>query len=194
MAKIIGLTGGIGSGKSTIAQYFQTKGIPVYIADDESRKITQTAEVIASINEKFGTEIFDDGILNRRKLAALVFENRQQLQQLNAIIHPHVKKHFDSWVNSHSNFPVVIKEAAILFESGSYEDCDKIITVIAPLELRLGRIIDRDKISRESAISRVNNQWTDEQRIARSDFIIENIDLEMAKRQADEILKKLMIQ
>lgn len=193
MTKIIGLTGGIGSGKTTIANYFQSKGIAVYIADDEARKITNTPEILAAIKNIFGKEVFENHQLNREKVAKIVFDDPQKLKQLNAIIHPAVKKHFESWLDQHSNEPLIIKETAILFESGSYKDCDIIITVIVPLEVRINRVINRDKISREAVLKRINQQWTDEQKIEKSTYIIDNLELESAKSQVDEILKKLII-
>ena len=132
MTKIIGLTGGIGSGKTTIANYFRNANIPVYIADNEARKITQLPEIIDQIRIKFGEAIFDDSILNREKLSKIVFNDPEKLQLLNSIIHPAVRKHFQDWVLNHKNAPFVIYEAAILFESGSYKNCDSIITVTAP--------------------------------------------------------------
>ncbi|MDD5150274.1 MAG: dephospho-CoA kinase [Flavobacterium sp.] len=194
MTKIIGLTGGIGSGKTTIANHFLAAGIPVYIADDAARKIMQSAEIITEIKEIFGNEFFENNILNREKLAAIVFNNPEKLKQLNAIIHPAVKKHFSSWILDHKNSPFIIYEAAILFESGSYENCDLIITVTAPLETRIQRVIQRDKTSREQVLKRINAQWNDEQRILKSDYVIENINPEIAKSEVDKILKILKIQ
>ena len=194
MTKIIGLTGGIGSGKTTIANYFKSKGIPVYIADEEARKITDTPEVLDAIKNIFGEEVFDHNQLNRKKIAEIVFDNPQKLQQLNAIIHPAVKKNFEMWINQHANKPFIIKETAILFESGSYKDCDIIITVVVPFEVRINRVMQRDNISRETVLKRINQQWTDDQKIERSTYIIDNLDLESAKGQVDKILKILKIQ
>ncbi len=194
MTKIIGLTGGIGSGKTTIARYFQELGVPVYIADEEGKKITNTPEVLESIKTVFGNEVFDQGQLNRAKISQIVFDNPQKLQKLNTIIHPAVAENFKKWVLNHHNFPYVVKEAAILFESGSYKDCDLIISVVAPLELRIERVMKRDLISRELVLKRINNQWSDEKRKEYSQYIIENIDLFKAKCQVDEILKKVINQ
>jgi len=191
MTKIIGLTGGIGSGKTTIAKYFREKGIPVYIADEEGKKITESPEILESIKSIFGVKVFDNEKLNRQKVSQIVFENSKKLQQLNAIIHPAIAKHFKNWVLKHSKFPYVVKEAAILFESGSYNDCDIVISVVAPLEIRIERVMHRDLVSREEVLKRINNQWTDEKRIANSTFIIENTDINQAKIQVDEILKKI---
>ena len=144
MTKIIGLTGGIGSGKTTVAEQFETLGVPVYIADIEAKKIMDLPETIQLVKGKFGNSIFDVAILNREKLAKIVFENPEKLQKLNSIIHPLVKRHFQEWVQKNKDSIFVIKETAILFESGSYIDCDKIITVVAPLELRIARVLKRD--------------------------------------------------
>lgn len=194
MTKIIGLTGGIGSGKTTIASHFMAAGIPVYIADDEARKIMQSAAIINEIKNVFGNAIFEKGILNREKLAQIVFSDPEKLKLLNAIIHPAVKKHFHDWILDHKNFPLIIYEAAILFESGSFKDCDKIITVTAPMESRIERVMKRDNTTREQVLKRINAQWTDDQRTTKSDFVIENQTPEIAKSKVDEILKILKIQ
>jgi len=193
MTKIIGLTGGIGSGKTTIANYFLAAGVPVYITDDEARKMMQLPEIIEEIKKIFGTSIFEKGILNREKLSQIVFSNPEKLKLLNSIIHPAVKKHFEDWISNHKNFPFVIYEAAILFESGSYKNCDWIITVTAPIESRIQRVIQRDKTTREQVLKRIDSQWSDEQRISKSDFVIENVNLEIAKSEVDKILKILKI-
>ncbi|MGK4567698.1 dephospho-CoA kinase [Flavobacterium sp. 3HN19-14] len=175
MAKIIGLTGGIGSGKTTVAQLFEALGVPVYIADAAAKEVSETAEAIAQIRENFGEEIIEDNRINRSLLANIVFNDPGKLQQLNRIIHPLVKIHFGEWLENFKKLPFVIREAAILFESGSYLDCDKIITVTAPLEIRIERVMHRDNTSRESILKRIENQWSDEMKIAKSDFVIENI-------------------
>lgn len=193
MTKIIGLTGGIGSGKTTIANEFLSLGVPVYIADDEARKLMQSTEVINAIRAVFGNEVFEKDILNREKLAEIVFSNPEKLEQLNAIVHPAVKKHFEHWLLQHTAAPYVIYEAAILFESGSYKNCDLIITVTAPIESRIHRVIERDKTTREQVLKRINAQWTDEQRISKSDFIIENTSIETTKLEVVKILKILKI-
>jgi len=193
MTKIIGLTGGIGSGKTTVAEYFRASGIPVYIADTEAKKISESAEIVQLIKSAFGTSIFDAENINREKLAQLVFNDSEKLATLNKIIHPAVKIHFDNWVKNHQEFPYVIKEAAILFESGSYKDCDIIITVVAPLENRISRVLGRDKTSRENVLKRIDSQWTDDQRVSKSDYVIENISLPETQKQVDKILKKLTI-
>ncbi|MES2811000.1 MAG: dephospho-CoA kinase [Bacteroidota bacterium] len=191
MTKIIGLTGGIGSGKTTIARLFQAEGIPVYIADEEAKKILDLPETIEKVSKEFGNTIIQANKIDRKRLAEMVFNEPEKLKKLNAIIHPLVKKHFDQWVRKQSKFPFVIKEAAILFESGSYKYCDKIITVVASEEIRINRVMNRDKATKEAVQDRIKNQWTDAQRIEKSDFLIENENLEEAKKQFQIILKKL---
>ena len=191
MTKIIGLTGGIGSGKTMVVEYFKSLGIPVFIADEEAKKLMTSHDIINALSNEFGNEILKNGILNREKLAQLVFNNPKKLQKLNGIVHPKVKIHFENWVEKHKNYPFVAKEAAILFESGSYKYCDTIITVTCPLEIRLQRVMKRDKTDRESVLKRIENQWTDEQRIAKSNYVIHNLSVESSKKQVDEILKKL---
>lgn len=193
MTKIIGLTGGIGSGKTTIANYFLDASIPIYIADDEARKLMQSEEITDAIRKTFGDSIFDSAILNREKLSKIVFGNPEKLKLLNAIIHPAVKKHFQDWVSNHKKAPLVVYETAILFESGSYKNCDWIVTVTAPLELRIQRVIERDKTTREQVLNRIKSQWSDEQRIAKSDFVIENVDVLTTKTEIEKILKILNI-
>jgi dephospho-CoA kinase len=191
MTKIIGLTGGIGSGKSTVARMFMTHGIPVYIADEEAKKIMESETIINEVATVFGKDILFDSSIDRVKLAKIVFNNPEKLAQLNKIVHPVVQEHFKNWVKNYPNVPFVIKETAILFETGGHLQCDKVITVVAPELLRVQRVILRDKLDKKSVIQRMNNQWSDEQKILLSDFIIENIDLEKTKFQVYTILKEL---
>lgn len=189
--KIIGLTGGIGSGKTTIANYIHSKGIPVYISDSEAKKVMELPEIINKINSTFNEDITTNKVLDREKLAAIVFSKPDKLKQLNAIVHPAVKVHFDNWVAQHQNHPIIVKEAAILFESGSYKDCDAVISVIVPLETRIERVIKRDTTTKEKVLQRIKNQLSDEERIEKSDYIINNESLEEAKKQTDQILNLL---
>ena len=194
MTKIIGLTGGIGSGKTTIAKHIKSLGIPIYIADDEAKKILMLPETLKSLKLVFGNAIFDNETLNKNKLANIVFSNPEMLKQLNKIIHPAVKRDFDNWLIANKNQPLVIKEAAILFESGSYRDCDAVITIVTTLNSRIQRVMERDKTNYEAVLSRVNNQWTDEMRIEKSDYVIENEDINLAFLQTENILKKILNQ
>jgi dephospho-CoA kinase len=193
MTKIIGLTGGIGSGKTTISKIFEELGVPVYNSDLEAKKIMELPEVIVLLKNDFGDEFFENNILNRAKLADLVFRNAEKLNVLNAIVHPFVKKDFLFWVKKHHNEKFVIKESAILFESKSNIDCDKIITVKSPLDLRMKRIAARDNLGFHEIVKRINNQISDEKKIENSDFIIENTDIEMTKTQVLKIYNTLNI-
>ena len=193
MTKIIGLTGGIGSGKTTIANYFKEMGVPVYIADDEARKLMQSKFIVEEIKKTFDDSLFEDDILNRAKLAEIVFNDSSKLDQLNAIVHPAVKKDFEVWLEAKKNYAYVIYEAAILFESGRYKDCDIVITVTAPEETRIERVIKRDKTNKKQVLDRMKMQWKDEERISKSNFIILNDNLKNAKEEVVKILKILNI-
>lgn len=191
MTKIIGLTGGIGSGKTTVAKMFMAHGVPVYIADNEAKKLMESAEIVKDIENEFGQEVIVNKKIDRSKLASIVFNNPEKLEKLNKIVHPAVQKHFKDWLKIHNSVPFVIKEAAILFETGGYKQCDKVITVTAPQLLRVERVILRDKSDKDSVLQRISNQWSDEKKILLSDFVIENIDLEKTKAQVNDILKVL---
>jgi dephospho-CoA kinase len=193
MTKIIGLTGGIGSGKTTIANYFYSLGIPIYIADDEAKKLMNSVEIKDAIINTFGEAIVENGNLNRGKLAKIVFDNPEDLKKLNAIIHPAVKSHFKKWLLQHEKAMYIIYEAAILFESGSFKNCDYIITVTAPIESRIERVIKRDNTSKEKILKRIAAQWTDAQRILKSDFIIQNDNNKETQQQIQKILNFLKI-
>jgi dephospho-CoA kinase len=193
MTKVIGLTGGIGSGKTTIANYFAEMGVPVYIADNGSRAVMQLDPVIKEVKNVFGEIVFENDVLNRAKLAEIVFNDKEKLAKLNAIVHPAVKKDFEVWLLQHKNYEYVIYEAAILFESGRYKECDFIITVTAPEEIRINRVLKRDNATRSQVLSRMQMQWKDEDRISKSNFVINNVNLKIAKEEVVKILKILDI-
>lgn len=193
MTKIIGLTGGIGSGKTTVANEFSSLGIPVYITDQEAKKLMQSDSVLNQIKEEFGSAVFDKGVLLRDKLSEIVFNDDKRLAKLNSIVHPAVKQHFREWLLEHQNDPFVIYESAILFESGSYKECDFVINVVAPLEIRIQRVIERDKTTREKVLERVKNQWNDEEKSSKSDFIVKNTSMEAIKLEIVKILNFLRI-
>lgn len=193
MTKVIGLTGGIGSGKTTIANYFAEMGVPVYIADDGARAVMQLDNVIKEVKNTFGESVFENGILSRAKLAEIVFNDKEKLAKLNAIVHPAVKKDFEVWLLQHTNYEYIIYEAAILFESGRYKECDYIITVTAPEEIRIDRVLKRDNTTPAQVLSRMQMQWKDEDRISRSNFVINNVNLKIAKEEVVKILKILDI-
>jgi dephospho-CoA kinase len=190
--KIIGLTGGIGSGKTTVANYIQSKGIPVYISDLEAKKVMELPEVIAEIESNFGESVVTENrTLDRERLASIVFNDQDKLKLLNSIVHPAVKRNFERWVVKHKNYSYLVKEAAVLFESGSYKDCAAVITVCAPVEIRIERVIQRDNTTREKVLQRINNQLTDGQRIEKSQYVINNEDFEQTKIQIDDLLNLL---
>jgi dephospho-CoA kinase len=192
MTKIIGLTGGIGSGKTTIANHLKSIGIPVYNSDDQAKKILYLPETIDSLKSAFGNVVFTNELFDKDKLAKLVFNNPEQLKLLNQIIHPAVKVDFENWLKANKNSPLIIKEAAILFESGSYKDCDVIISISAPQEIRIQRVIDRDHLTYDEVMSRINNQWTDEMRNEKSDYVIDNQDIDKALIQAEFVINNLL--
>ncbi|MBV2195898.1 MAG: dephospho-CoA kinase [Flavobacterium sp.] len=192
MTKIIGLTGGIGSGKSTVANYIASKGIPVYIADDEAKRLMELDEAKQKIQSLFSESIFNkDQTLNRKRIAELVFNNPSKLQELNAVVHPLVHQHFKNWVKEHENFPFVIKEVAILFETGGNKQCDKVILITAPEDLRIERACNRDNVDRETVLNRMKNQLPEAEKELLSDYVIHNIDLKQTFKEVDVILKKL---
>lgn len=171
----IGVTGGIGSGKTTVCKLFELLGIPVYYADIESKKLLDTDMLVKErILKVFGNAVLgNSGLVNRKKLAEIVFNNKAELEKLNAILHPAVGLHLEEWMKKQTA-PYVIKEAAILFESGSYKQVDKIITVVAPLELKIGRTMKRDNLSKEEVTQRIQHQMPDDEKIKKSDFVIVN--------------------
>src|SRR5690554_4973793 len=162
MPKIVGLTGGIGSGKSTVADFFSALDVPVYIADYHAKKIMSYPEVIQEIQAIFDQNIIDEnGKLNRKKIASIVFNQPEQLTKLNAIVHPKVKEDFALWLKKHQDHKFVIKEVAILFENQLEKEFDKIILVTAPEEERISRVMKRDNISKEEVVERIQNQLPD---------------------------------
>lgn len=192
MSLIVGLTGGIGSGKTTIGKFFAQRGVPVYVADDAGKRVSELPEVKAQIVSVFGAAVLAaDGSLDRKTLANLVFGNPDALAKLNAIVHPAVKADFESWKMQHKRAPLLIRESAILFESKTHTDCDYVITVSAPENIRIARVVQRDQVSEAAVRERLQNQWTDAQRERESDFIINNLQLADAEKQAAEILKNL---
>ena len=184
---VVGLTGGIGSGKSTIAKEFATLGISVFNSDEQAKVlIANNAQVKKRIIAAFGEKAYQNGEYNRAYIAQIVFNNSEKLAILNGIVHPALAKYFKQWTKKQTS-PYVVKEAAILFESGSYKDCDYIITVTAPEEVRIARIMARDHCTEPQVRARMAQQWSDAQRIALSNAVIENIDLESAKEQVKRI-------
>lgn len=192
MKTLVGLTGGIGSGKTTIANFFKELGVPIYIADTEAKALMNRSKVIKrKLIALFGDNAYKNEKLNRDFLSKQIFNNKDLLQKMNAIVHPKVASHFKRWVKK-QEAPYVISEAAILFENGSYKKYDYIITVTAPEEVRLKRVMTRDNSSKEKVKSVMNNQWKDEEKIKLSDYVIQNINLEEAKAQVLQIHQNLL--
>ncbi|MCF8320507.1 MAG: dephospho-CoA kinase [Flavobacterium sp.] len=192
MTKIIGLTGGIGSGKTTIANHLKSLGIPVYNSDDRAKKILYLPKTIKSLKATFGNTIFTNDFLDKEKLSNLVFNNPNELKSLNQIIHPAVKVDFEEWLIENKNSPLVVKEAALLFESESYKDSDIIISISVPQEIRIQRVILRDHLTYNEVMSRINNQWTDKMRNDKSDYVIDNQDIDKAYLQTENCIKKIL--
>lgn len=189
--KVIGLTGGIGSGKSTITKMFSKLEVPIYIADIEAKRIMNNDEVIKQkIKALLGTDSYKKGQLNRTYIANKVFKNKNLLNELNTIVHPAVAQHFEIWKNNQKG-KYVIKEVAILFENGGNEQCDYTILVSVPEEIRIARVLERDKTTRDQVLARIQNQWADSKKIPLADFVIINIDLSETEKQVIEIHKKI---
>ncbi len=170
----IGLTGGIGSGKSTVAKVFETLGIPVYYADAEAKRLmNENSEIKEKLIKEFGEETYLNGQLNRKHLSSIVFNDSYKLDLLNSIVHPVTIRDAEEWMHK-QNSPYTIKEAALLFESGSVVNLDKVIGVYAPAETRIMRVMKRDGVSKEEVMNRINNQMQEEIKMRLCDYIITN--------------------
>jgi dephospho-CoA kinase len=192
---VVGLTGGIGSGKTTILKMFQALGIDCYIADIEAKKLMNSSKKIRiKLIEEFGNETYISEGLNRSYIAKIVFEDPERLKILNSIVHPRVRKHFKKFVKKATS-SYVIYENAILFESKGDKKCDYIITVTAPIDVRIERILSRDTTTKIDILNRMKNQFSDEEKVSKSDFVINNIDLKETKKEVlkihSEILQKI---
>jgi len=184
---IVGLTGGIGSGKTTIAKMFKKLGVPIYIADVEAKALTNSSqEIKKELIELLGEEAYINALLNKKYVANLIFNDKELLSRVNAIIHPRVAAHFNEWYDT-QKAPYCIKEAAILFENGGYKKCDYTILITAPLETRIARVIKRDSSTVEEVKSRIKNQWDDDKKSELADFIIESIDFKTSQQKVNEI-------
>lgn len=171
----VGLTGGIGSGKTTVSNFLLEYGIPVYNSDSQGKKLMNTnLELINDIVKIFGESVYNNGILNTNLLSSIVFSDPEKIKQLNNLVHPKVAEDFNQWVGKNNNQPILIKEAAILIESGAYLNMDKIILVISKKSNRINRVSKRDNSDFESIEKRINFQLTDDEKIQYADYIIEN--------------------
>ncbi|MDR0749938.1 MAG: dephospho-CoA kinase [Tannerellaceae bacterium] len=188
----LGLTGGIGSGKSVVASLFEITGIPVYIADTESKRLADTSPVIRKgLTGLFGEDIYRGGALDKKRLASLIFNDKEALRRVNAIIHPEVNRDFLQWA-SRQQVPVCAIETAILFESGFDKQVDLSVMVYAPFELRIGRVAIRDKASRDEITRRIQNQLPDEIKKERADFIIYNDDEHPLIPQVERLIQSIL--
>jgi dephospho-CoA kinase len=188
----VGLTGGIGSGKSTVASLFEIAGIPVYIADTESKRLTNTSPAIRrELAGLFGEDIYSrDGALDKKRLAALIFSDKEALNRVNAIIHPEVNRDFLQWA-SRQQAPVCAIETAILFESGFDTYVDLSVMVYAPLEVRIERTAIRDQATSEEITRRIHNQLPDERKKERAGFIIYNDNKQALIPQIEKLLQSI---
>lgn len=186
MAKRLGVTGGIGSGKTTVCRIFRVLGVPVFVADTVARDIMENEpEIRGSINQIAGKDLYATGTLDRKELARIIFNRPELLRNVNGAVHPAVLKRFEEWADN-STLPYVIMEAAILFEAGADALVDRVVTISAPVEERISRVMGRNDLTREEVIRRINNQLEDEEREEQSYYVINNSDNEMI---IPEILK-----
>ena len=175
--KIIGLTGGIGSGKSSVLEIFKKIGISTYNADESAKElISSDKKVIYSIKQLFGDDIYNKNELNSKLVSEIVFNDKEKLKSLNSIIHPAVAIDFDNFCSKHRDESYIVKEAAIIFETKTENLFDKIIYVKAPKEIRIDRVMQRDKLSRDDVLNRIKNQINESSIIDKSDFVIDNIN------------------
>jgi dephospho-CoA kinase len=171
----VGLTGNMGSGKSTVSRIFSALGVPVYHADDESKKFLGQQAVIEEVASRFGQGILSEtGAVKRKTLASIVFNDPSALADLNSILHPLVKADAQEWASLHPEQPYVILEAAIIFESGLRGEYDRVICVTCPQETAVARVMERDGTQREEVLHRLRFQWDDEKKKRESDFVIDN--------------------
>jgi dephospho-CoA kinase len=188
----IGLTGGIGSGKTTVAKIFELLNVPVYYADAASKRLYETnKELMSNIKNHFGEDVYTNEQLNRSKLAAIVFNDPKKLELLNSLVHPPTIKDAQQWMTAQTA-PYIIKEAALLFESGSVSGLDYVIGVQAPLHIRLKRVMERDNISRDEVLNRMNRQIDDEIKLRLCDFVIKNDEQELVIPQVLKLHQHLL--
>jgi dephospho-CoA kinase len=189
----VGITGGIGSGKSIVCEVFRKFGTSIYNADSRAKTITNEDFGIRNqLTSKFGNEIFKNNQLDRSMLAEIIFKNKHALEFVNSVIHPAVGLDFHNWCKQHETEPYVIEEAALLFESGGYKEMDQMITVYAPETLRIKRVNFRDGLSPDEIQNRMNNQWPDEEKLQRSNFVIYNDEKQSVVEQVLKLHEMLM--
>ena len=189
---IVGLTGGIGSGKSTVAKMFRELGVPVYDSDRAAKDLmVNSASLREQIVGLFGKAAYLDEKLNKTYIADIVFRDKKKLNALNSIVHPAVREDFAHWVEKQEAL-YVIQESALIFENDSEENYSMVILVTAPKETRIQRVIQRDTVTKQQVESRMDNQLPEEEKLVRADFIIENLDLRSTKERVIEIHKSII--
>ena len=190
----VGITGGIGSGKSTITSLFHDLGVPIYNSDERAKwLLSNDVDLIDQIKILFGQESYSNNKLNRAHIANIVFQDNDMLKQLNAIVHPLVKIDFENWLLLQKKEPLVIKEAAILIESGAYKELDVLIVVLADKKTRIKRVINRDNVSKEEVEKRMETQISDSERLKFANFSVDNnTDQSNLKMQVGELYKQLL--
>ncbi|UPS90649.1 dephospho-CoA kinase [Bizionia sp. M204] len=190
--KIVGLTGGIGSGKTTVAKLFGQLGVPTYFADDEAKALMNRSKVIKrKLIALFGDEAYKNQKLNRPFLAEAIFNDKNLLKAMNAIVHPKVASHFKKWTEKQQT-DYVLKENAILFEHGGEKDCDFTILVTAPESIRIERVIARDQRTKAQVQAIINNQLPEQEKLKKATFVIENTDLNATKKQVIKVHQNLI--
>ena len=189
---VVGVTGGIGSGKTTILKAFEALGVPAYIADARAKALMKADEVlIQGITKSFGEKAYDNGELNAAYLAEIVFNDKEKLRQLNHLVHPAVRKDFKSWLSTQTS-EFVVYESALIFEHGQEDNFDYIILVTAPVEQRLERVVKRNKSSKEEVMKRIKNQMPDEEKVKKAHFIIDNSNNKDYNKEVIAIYNKIL--
>ncbi|MEM8999952.1 MAG: dephospho-CoA kinase [Bacteroidota bacterium] len=190
---VVGLTGGIGSGKSTIASMFIALGVPVYDSDKEAKVLMQTSGILREqISNVFGRGAYKGRLLNRKLISQRVFNDKSLLLRLNAIVHPAVRQHFSEWAASQTH-AYIIQETALIFENDMQSNYDSIILVTAPKKVRMQRVMVRDAVSEDAVLARMKNQWNHSNMTGQADFVIENTNLADTEKKVFEIHRQLMV-
>lgn len=188
---LVGITGGIGSGKTTVSKIFGALGIPIFNSDVEAKKIVNNnVNVIKQIKTAFGN-VYDENGLDNKQLSAIVFKDKKALEKLNKIVHPIVAQNFEHWIEEHKNSKILMKEAAILIESGAYKSLDEIILIIAPKEKRIERVIRRDGVLLEDIKVRIDKQLTDEEKTKYANYLINNNEEQLLIPQVLKVYEQL---
>lgn len=189
---ILGITGGIGSGKSIVCKVLSFFNIPIYDADKEAKILNDISPTIRhKLTEYFGEDIYKSNILDKKLLASYIFNNKDDLAYVNSVIHTELSKHFLEWIDVNKDYDTIAIDAAVLFEAGFQKYVDKIITVVAPIDVRIDRVSKRDNLSNEQIISRINSQMSDEQRTSLSDYVVINDEQQSIIKQINNIVKSI---